>query len=290
MKRVRKNPKAVLLILSFVLFSTAKAQVVIESNQDSTEVITEDSSKNETIVIPTKAGKIEVKFTPTPGDSTEKKPEKKKEKEPVKSWSGLDLGFNGYTNSSQGISMPLGYEGFDLDIGRSYYMGLNLLERRLPIYRNHIGLISGVGMDFNNYRFRANYNPLGIPDSMGNFVTRDYTKNTLNTASITVPLLLSIDFTGKNTKGRGLNMAFGVVGGVRVASMTKEKFSDGSSRMKFKTHDDFDLNPFRVNAHARVGYKGFSLFASYALTEMFKQNAGRPELYPFTMGIAIGGN
>lgn len=277
-----------MLILLFLIFSAAKAQVEVEVNRDST-VVSGDSSKTETVVIPIKAGKIEVKFTPTPEDTTEKKTEKKKKTvTPTKLWGGLDLGVNGYTNSSQGLTMPLGYEGFDLDIGRSYYLGLNMFERRLPIYRHHVGLISGLGMDINNYRFRSNYNPLGVPDSMGNFVTRDYTKNTLNTLSITVPLLLGFDF-GKNNKS-GLHVAMGVIGGLRVGSMTKEKFNDGSSRMKYKTHDDFDLNPFRVSAHARVGYKGFSLFASYALTEMFKQNAGRPDLYPFTMGIALGVN
>lgn len=69
----------------------------------------------------------------------------------------------------------------------------------------------------------------------------------------------------------------------------KEKYSAGSDVIKKNTRGKHDFNPFRVNAQARVGYGDFTLFASYALTEMYRDNTGKPEVYPFNFGISFGG-
>ncbi len=55
---------------------------------------------------------------------------------------------------------------------------------------------------------------------------------------------------------------------------------------KVKKFDDFYLNPFRLDATARIGWGRVNLFATYALTPMFRKNKG-PELYPWSIGIVL---
>ncbi len=249
-----------------------------------------DSSRvtTETIVIPMNGGKMEVKFT---SDSTTRKDTSKKvwihKPTPRDFWSGFDLGFNGYLTPDQKTTMAAGNENFDVNQGKSLYMGFNFFEKSMPIYKTHVVLLTGLGLDYNNYKFSNNVSPFGDVDSSGQGVQRDYIQNRLKTFYATVPLMLGIDFSKPNKSG--LHLAMGVVGGVRIGSYTKEKYSEGSDVIKKNTRGELDLNPFRVNAQARVGYGDFTLFASYALTEMFRDNTNKPELYPFNFGISFGG-
>ncbi len=248
-----------------------------------------DSTKKddvEVITFPSSSGKIELRFYPNE-DSTKQKEHKPKKDEPRDFWSGIDFGFNGYLNKDMGTAMPTGFERFETDLGKSTYFGFNLYELGIPLYRNNVVLVTGLGIDYNNYRFKADYNPFSQPDSTGAYATKDYITNRLKTFYATMPLMLGFDFSKPDKKG--LHLALGVVGGVRFASYTKEKFTTDNTKVKTNTKSDYDLNPFRLNAQARLGYGNFTVFASYAMTEMFQNSATRPELYPYTIGISFGG-
>lgn len=269
---------AALLILG--LFASGIASAQEEPKAPATEVNGMDS-----IVIPTNTGNFVVSFYPK--DDTTTTPAKPRKQEPRDFWAGLDLGFNGYVNKDMGMTMPTGFERFEFNQGKSGYLGFNLIEKGIPIYKHHVVLVTGLGFDFNSYRFKANYNPFETADSTGAYETHDYITNRLRTFYATIPLMLGIDFSKPDKKG--LHLAFGVVGGVRFASSMKEKYSEDGVTVKEKTKSDYELNPFRVNAQARLGYGDFSLFANYALTPLFKNNAANPELYPYTFGISFGG-
>jgi hypothetical protein len=64
--------------------------------------------------------------------------------------------------------------------------------------------------------------------------------------------------------------------------------NENGDRQKSRNNDDFNLNPFRVNASVRLGYGSFVLFANYALTPLFQKNEG-PDLTAFSTGIRIIG-
>ncbi|MCZ8285345.1 MAG: hypothetical protein O9353_07790, partial [Bacteroidia bacterium] len=61
---------------------------------------------------------------------------------------------------------------------------------------------------------------------------------------------------------------------------------DDGLDLKLVRKDSYNMNPFRLNAHASVGYRNFTLYADYALTPLFENGKG-PELYPFTFGVKL---
>jgi len=67
-----------------------------------------------------------------------------------------------------------------------------------------------------------------------------------------------------------------------VGSHTKVKMNGDKS----KNHDDFNINPFRYGATARIGYKGLNLFGTYYFSSFYKDNRG-PMMNPFTIGIGL---
>jgi hypothetical protein len=73
---------------------------------------------------------------------------------------------------------------------------------------------------------------------------------------------------------------------MRIGSHTKQVYKSDDVYYKPKTHDDFNLNPFRCSAMLRLGYGKLDLYASYALNGLFKKDEG-PQLYPFTVGITL---
>lgn len=254
--------------------------------------VSKEGAEVDRIIVPLEGGRLIVIFE---ADSTKatatadslKKPFKKKDPEPRNFWAGIDYGFNGYLTPSGKTDMTAGNEHFNYRLGKSTYLGFNLFEKDIQLYKHHVVLLTGLGIDYNNYRFAQDVNPFDAPDSNGMRTERDYITNRLKTFHATVPLMLGLDFSkpGKN----GLHVAAGVVGSVRFASYTKEKVRIEGGRYKQNTHADFNLNPFRVNAQARVGYGDFTFFANYALTPMFKKDAGMPEVYPFSFGVSFGG-
>ena len=71
-----------------------------------------------------------------------------------------------------------------------------------------------------------------------------------------------------------------------LSSRTRQIGTRNSEDIKIIRKDDYNLNPFRVNAHASIGYHNFTLYADYALTPLF-ENGKDPELYPFTSVVKL---
>jgi hypothetical protein len=283
MKTLHVKRGIVLLAIAFTAFYSVQAQ---EEETETTPDTTKKKEVVETLTIPVDGGKIEIRFFESEDTTTTPKETKPKKVQPRDFWGGLDMGFNGYMGADGSTSIPSS-PGFEINQGKSLYFGFNLYELGIPIYKHHVVLVTGLGIDYNNYRLKSNYSPFGTPDSSGKFLERDYETNRLKTFYATMPLMLGLDFSKPGKKG--LHLAAGVVGGVRFGSYTKEKYNEGNDVVKTNTRGEHDLNAFRLNAQARVGYGDFTIFASYALTEMFQENSGKPELYPFNFGISFGG-
>ncbi len=63
-------------------------------------------------------------------------------------------------------------------------------------------------------------------------------------------------------------------------------YTEDGNKEKSKRHDEFNIEPFRFDATFRIGYQSYTLYASYALNTLFKENRG-PSLHPFQVGINI---
>ena len=111
-----------------------------------------------------------------------------------------------------------------------------------------------MGLNFNNYRFSNNFT---LKNELGTIVPIPITdsnleKTKLSTGYLTVPLLLEFQLP----KETGIWMSMGLIGGMKMGSHTKVKIAGNKS----KDHNDFNINPFRGGATARLGFKGYNIF------------------------------
>ena len=203
-------------------------------------------------------------------------------------WVGFEMGINTLVDQNFSTTPPSGYGFLKPRIEKSIALNFNLVDAEVKLYRRNIMLVTGFGLSINNYRFKSDaYLAPGV-DSIVAISDPDVslTKNKLVAEYINVPLLIEFN-TSENPK-RTFHLATGVIGGFRVASHLKLIKSSNGDAAKVKIYDDFNLNPFRCDATVRLGYGNFTMFGSYGLLNMFKDNRG-PDMVPFTAGISFAG-
>ncbi|MCC7302564.1 MAG: DUF2807 domain-containing protein [Bacteroidia bacterium] len=201
-------------------------------------------------------------------------------------WSGLDLGVSAYGDEAFGFGISDTNRSWDLNYGRSVHVGLNLGEYDFHIYKNYVNLVTGFGFEWNSYAFR---NPVTMnPDSTFTTLWVDsgieYEKNKLRTTGVTMPLLLEFNSHKKNS--RSFHLAAGVTLQYIFKSKSLKEYVMNGYDVDVTRKDDYNINPFRYSATVRAGYGDFTLFANYALSELFEKNKG-PELYPFSVGVRL---
>ena len=212
-------------------------------------------------------------------------------------WGGFEIGLNNFLDKDFAFGPAAGDEFMDLHTGKSWNVNLNVMEFNVGLIGNSVGLVTGLGFEFNDYRFD---NPITlVKDELNNnvIIPFDYTvefvpaiyptKSKLSTTYITVPLILEFQVPSQKKKNRFF-ISGGVIGGLKVGSHTKVVYRDEGSKQKDKVRDDFNLSPFRYGVTARIGMGPLNLFGNYYFTPLFENNKG-PELYPFSIGLRFGG-
>ncbi|MCB9363752.1 MAG: DUF2807 domain-containing protein [Flavobacteriales bacterium] len=227
-------------------------------------------------------------------------------------WAGIDLGINGFVNSSGSFDLknspdlettnPKEVTQFmELDYAKSWKLGINFFEYFLKLKEHHVGLVTGLGLEYNNYELRNNVRLIanggafvnstvtlfneqytwGIADT-----TLNYSKNRFKTFYITAPFLFEIN-TGQH-KNKSFHVSTGAILGYKFKTKMKYKYEEDGDTQKYKDNQNFNTNPFKVDLTARVGYGWFTAFATYSLTPLFEKNRG-PELHAFSVGLALVG-
>jgi hypothetical protein len=165
---------------------------------------------------------------------------------------------------------------------------LNPFEKDIHIYKNYVNLVIGLGFEWSQYEFsnktRLNADSSFTTGSIDSTNAFNYKKNRFKTTYVNIPVLLEFN-TNKNPE-KAFHLAVGVIGGYRLGSRTRQVLEQNANDIKLVRKDSYNLNPFRVNAHASIGYHNFTLYADYALTSLFESGKG-PELYPFTLGVKL---
>ncbi|RUT78812.1 outer membrane beta-barrel protein [Ancylomarina longa] len=206
-------------------------------------------------------------------------------------WAGFEMGINGLAeeNYSGYISDLNGF--IDLNLAKSIAVNLNFLQYDISLQkeRNTIGLVTGLGLEWNNYRFDSDMtlekDISGKIQPVGFNPEWNIKKSKLTSIYLTVPLLLEFQIPVKyNT--RRVHLAAGVVGGLRLGTHSKIKYKFKGNTHKDKDHDDFNLKTLRYGAQVRLGYRSLNLFGTYGLTNLFEKNKG-PEMVPYTVGITL---
>ena len=203
-------------------------------------------------------------------------------------WGGFDLGINGYVDKDFNIDVPAEYDFLTLKYEKSIDVNINIYEQNINLANNKFGMITGIGLRWNNYRFNDNTILIsdsakiyGYPDN-----TQNWSKSKLVVNYLQIPLLLEYQ-TNRFSRKNSFHITAGMVLGWRWGTHTKMLYKD-NGRHKPKEWDSYHLNPFRYDATMRIGWGIINLYATYSMNTLFKDGRG-PELYPFAIGITLLG-
>lgn len=199
---------------------------------------------------------------------------------------GIEIGYNNFT-SGRWLTNETPVEGW-LDLNTAKSTSFNIVAPPVNLgFTSHFGLVTALGINFNNYRFDGN-NTI-IVDGEG-VITPSYPadpirydKSKLATVYGILPVMLEVQVPVSYSST--VNLGAGVIGAVKLGSHTKVVYhNDG--KQKDKNRDDFNLNVLRYGVTARAGYEMVQVYGTCWLSPMFEKGRG-PELYPFEIGLAL---
>ncbi|HAH25343.1 MAG TPA: hypothetical protein DCL77_16575 [Prolixibacteraceae bacterium] len=198
-------------------------------------------------------------------------------------WEGFEMGFNGFDKADYSMYNAADKDFMSLNQVKSMEFDFNFYELNVGLIKSYVGIVSGMGLSFNSYRFENPYtlkrvNELTEPVLLN---SEGLSKTKLVTSYLQVPLLLEFQIPVNQNEGR-VYINAGIVGGVKLGSHTKVQYGNA----KDKDHSGFNMNAFKYAATARIGYKNIGLFGTYSLTPLFESGKG-PDLTPFTIGISL---
>lgn len=198
----------------------------------------------------------------------------------------IDIGANGFLTSSQSLSLPPSQNLMELNYSRSREFSMNMMIQGLDFARERFYFTTGLGLNYAGYHFKDRNINISTSNDTTEFysVLQTYNKYKLRSTYLQVPVMFGVRF-GNVKKDYGLQ--FGVIGGLKMGSIIKEKYVFDGKNIKNKIKDDFNLNPFKATATVRLRFNFFSIYANYALTPLFEKNKA-PELYPFSVGLTFG--
>jgi len=203
-------------------------------------------------------------------------------------WAGFELGLNNYVDKDLSFSRTGDDEFMDLNTGKSWNVNINIADFGLNIYKGRLGILSGIGFEFFDYKFDDNSMTLTKEDGV---IVPDYStyqdiplmKTKITMSYLTVPLLLEWQIPVGSNK---IVVNGGVIGGMKLGSHTKVVYKESGNRQKDKVRDDFNLSPFRYGFTTRIGYNDFKLYATYYAVPLFEKDKG-PELFPVAAGVSL---
>jgi hypothetical protein len=200
-------------------------------------------------------------------------------------WAGVDMGFTSLMNSSFDNTFA-GYKYWQNDPAKSMTWNLNLWEHKFSLYKEFLGITTGLGFSFTQIGFKDNYMLVATSDTLMAVIppqtteTPDYVKNKLKATYLTVPLL--VEFCTNEDADRSFYLAVGVVGGVRLSSRYKRTIEDNKDIQK----GNYALSSFKLDAAVRMGYGNWGAFATYALMPLF-DTSKTTEVFPLTFGLTM---
>jgi len=202
-------------------------------------------------------------------------------------WEGLEIGLANFVNADNKFELPHNGEFMDLDAAKSLDLSFNFAEKSLGIVKNYVGIVTGMGIQYQNYRFKDDFSLTKIDGQIAAVPTEmDLYKNRLSIWHLNIPLMVEfqIPVYGENER---IKLAAGVIGGLRIGSRQVQKYTVNDEKQKVKIKDDFYLRTFNYGFTARVGYGDVAIFANYYPQTLF-ENCKGPEIYPVTVGLHFG--
>jgi hypothetical protein len=207
-------------------------------------------------------------------------------------WAGLEVGMNMFQNSDYSTYQGTEYEEFgevfDLRSGKSLSWNLNFIEFAFKNEKKTFGLVTGMGISFNDYAFdlpvtleKENGYGKVVPVSI-RMEDKSVKKSKLHVNYLTVPLLLEVKTPLRMGSSR-LSLSAGAIGSLYIGSHSKYKYYD---KAKVKIKSNYHINQWKYDLTGRIHFGDLTVFANYSMTPLFKTNMG-PEIHPLMIGISF---
>ena len=200
-------------------------------------------------------------------------------------WAGIGIHYSGLITNLGKLKLPDHLQCLSQS-AKSIGVTLNPVDLTL-LKSRRFGLITGLGFEFNNFRFENNIalkyeHGVTVPDFQYEEQRIRLQKSKLFTCYLNVPLLVEFQMGRHNL----FYVNAGVVGGWRMGSHTKIKANDPNLNGKFKEHGSMGLRNFHYGYTINIGYDHFALSATYYRPTIFKEKHG-PQVQQINIGLTL---
>ena len=211
---------------------------------------------------------------------------------------GITLGINSLNiveNNTTLTNTPKLQEGtilsksaLELDQVRSWEFGMNVMEFNFGLYDNKFGVSTGLGFNFNNYRFKNNYR---IYDTENKVVSEldtvyNFRKSKMTVSSIRIPVIFEFQSKKNKKDNRLFYINAGMFASYNMSSHMKYVYDKNNKRIKERNYETFYLNPFQYGVTARIGIGFLEIYAQYNISEMFTNNDDL-KVNQFSVGVVL---
>lgn len=198
-------------------------------------------------------------------------------------WGGIGFGF--CTTVGTAVGGLNGPEGVSPSMGRSFEIFWNIFSLHIPLNRRNLGLVSGFGIDWRNYRMDGIYRFVkhNVDFGVEAYPEGAFVKfSRLKTFDLTVPLLL--EYQSVASRGKFFISAGGVLNFKTHASLLTRYELEGK-KIK-ETAEDLHQNPVTVDIMGMVGYNHLAAYVKYSPFHIC-QTRYAPEMQSLSAGVVF---
>jgi hypothetical protein len=186
-----------------------------------------------------------------------------------------------------------GWAGAPDSVKTGFNRGFNIaLMYDFPIKQSHFSLAAGLGISTSGVYLKDHRIDMskaaGSSEKIAFIKDGYYSKFKVATTYLEIPIEFRYRQVEDNAN-KGFKASLGVKAGLLANAHTKGKNSVGGDKNIDKVLNKRFFNTWRLAATARVGYGNFSLFGSYNISPMFKENTGQGDIRPYSIGICLSG-
>jgi hypothetical protein len=276
-----------LFITALAIIGLMSAQAQESEKENVPDTMRINMGETQVLIIKTPKGMVVIDNETEPNDTidVEEGGDKEHNSSHDGHWAGFDFGVNMLTNGQFKSSFPNNPQ-WENDPAKSFYWNFNLLDHRFNIYKEYVGITTGIGLNFNQIGLKNNYILNENVDSIWVYsdTINKFSKNKLRATYLQIPLLL--EFNTNVDEDKSFYFVAGVIGGIRLASSVKRKYEQSGVDSKEKVKGAYGLNAFKLDGTVRMGYSDWGVFANYSLLPLFDTNKTE-QVYPLTFGLTF---
>lgn len=265
-------------ILVIALLSAFATEGIAQNKKDTVLVVTRDTSeKNQ------KSVTIKLKDQNKDEDNSEDENQTKGKFSSQFIAARFDIGLSTYTdNGSFTLSPANSY--LERETWKSSNFGFEFFQIGYR-FSSYFKIYAGAGLDWNHMRLKNNITIQQDKPTLSYTTDAvDYKKNRFSSQYLRIPLSVQLR-TKQDKNGDKLNFVFGPEIGFLLNGKVKQVSSE-NGKDKFK--DDFNLNPFRYGAFARLGYGGTGVYVKYYANDVFADGQGPTDFKNLSFGLMFG--